>query len=183
MKAPVPCEKRQHQKEAGGKGRTHLLLIRNQGQVALNWVILLLKATKRKKKKITLINESLPFALRWHLFLFFPFPPGSGTIRATSCTLRSGTGWTSSALRRTAPGPRQSTSSTSSTSCRRGNRRTAARWWARPTSCWRATSPPASAASPSSSRSSRPTSGATNSRACTTTSSSVSQGSGASGGD
>lgn len=138
---------------------------------------------KEKKKKITLINESLPFALRWHLFLFFPVPPGSGTIRATSCTLRSGTGWTSSALRRTAPGPRQSTSSTSSTSCRRGNRRTAARWWARPTSCWRATSPPASAVSPSSSRSSRPTSGATNSRACTTTSSSVSQGSGASGGD
>lgn len=100
--------------------------------------------------------------------------PGSGTIRATSCTLRSGTGWTSSALRWTRPGPRQITSSTSSTSCRRGSRRTAVRWPGPPTSCWPATSPPASAASPSSSRSSRPTSGATSSRACTTTTSSVS---------
>lgn len=122
----------------------------------------------------TVINNSLPLSL-------FPdssfLPPGSETKKATFCTLRLGTGWTSSALLWTPPGPRQSTSSTNSTSCRRGNRRTAARWWAPPTSCSRATSPPASAASPSSSRSSHPTSGATSSRVCTTTTSSVSRGS------
>lgn len=103
-------------------------------------------------------------------------PLDSETTRATFCTLRSGTGWTSSALLWTPPGPRRSTSSTSSTSCRRGSRRTAAKWWDPPTSCSLATSPPANAASPSSSRSSRPTSGATSSRACKTTTSSVSGG-------
>lgn len=110
-------------------------------------------------------------------FLFFFFSnPGSEMRRATYCTLRLGTGWTSSALLWTRPDPHQSTSSTSSTSCRLGSRRTAARWWARPTLCSPVTNPPASAASPSSSRSSHPTCGVTNSRACMTTTSSVSGG-------
>lgn len=104
---------------------------------------------------------------------FSSFFPGSGMIRATSCTLRLGTGWTWSAPLWTRPGPRLIMSSTSSTSCRQGSRRTAARSPGRPTLSWLATSPHASAVSPSSSRSSRPTCGAMSSRACTTITSSV----------